>query len=330
VAKMIQLSVVIPTCNRHELLSKLLQSILKQTLPQEYYEIIVVDNGSTDNTRYVFKQYADKIKNMVYIYDDHPGLHVGRHIGLKAARSEILVYVDDDIRAFPTWLEGIAESFKDSATVLVGGNNLPEYETVPPLWADELWSTTPWGKTLIHWSLLDFGLEHQQIDPNYVWGCNFAIRKPVLQDLGGFHPDAMPEHLLKYRGDGETAVTLKLAQKGYKAVFNPKASIYHFVPTSRMTLEYLYKRGYAQGISDSYTKIRYLGEGRDERSLNDSMVLKTKIMIKSIFYREQLCKKVVKRGYRDGYQFHQKEVNKDPELLKWVLKDHYMNLDGEI
>ena len=101
---MIRLSVIIPTRNRAEVLERALQSIVKQTLPTDEYEVIVIDNGSTDGTKVIVNNFHKSIKNLVYIYDEHPGLHVGRHRGLLVAKTDLLVYADDDIEALPTWL----------------------------------------------------------------------------------------------------------------------------------------------------------------------------------------------------------------------------------
>ena len=96
----------------------------------------------------------------------------------------------------------------------------------------------------------------QNHDPQLVWGCNFAIRKNILLNAGGFHPDGMPTNLLHYRGDGETHVSNYVEQKGLKCIFHPDASVYHKVTNERMTVKYFYNRGFNQGISYSFSRIR--------------------------------------------------------------------------
>ena len=126
------------------------------------------------------------------------------------------VFCDDDIKASPTWLEGILESFKDPEIKLVGGNNLPDYETKPPNWLLSLWIPVQWGRILPYYSLLDFNTEAIEISPYFVWGCNFAIRKSIIFELGGFNPDGMPKNLIKFRGDGETVVSKGILEKNYR------------------------------------------------------------------------------------------------------------------
>lgn len=322
---MINLSIIIPTRNRSVLLAKTLDSILIQTYPRDNFEVIVIDNGSTDSTFDTYKNYSEKFNNFKFLYDERPGLHIGRHIGLKYAKSEILVYADDDIKAFPTWLEGIAETFQDEKTVMVGGKCLPEYETLPPIWLEYLWQNNEYGKYLGYYSVLDFGNETKEISPRFVWGCNFSIRKQILLEANGFHPDSMPKDLIKFRGDGESSISDFVYKKKYKTIYNPKASVYHFVSSKRMTFEYLYERNFAQGISDSYSDIRKNKGVKSYlyRNLKECKFKLKKYINLMLPADDKKTKQVIETGVHDGYNFHQLEVLKDPQLLEWVLKDNY-------
>lgn len=327
------LSVIIPTRNRSSLLEKALQSLIAQTYSSDDFEVIIIDNGSTDETRNIVKSYREKLPHLLCAYEPSPGLHVGRHAGLRIARGDILVYADDDIEAFPTWLEGIAESFEDPSVALVGGNNLPRYETPPPPWAELLWNKTPFGRANGMYSILDFGNTIQEISPYYVWGCNFSICKEVLLKVGGFHPDGMPDEFLRYRGDGESAVSREILNSGYKTFFNPKASVYHFVPAKRTTPDYIHKRGYIQGISDSYTSIR------QDRKVDPKTAIRMSIFNQIHRFKTRVRGHIstgmqpydhYRSGWLKGYLYHQHEVSKDENLLAWVLRNDYFGENGEI
>ena len=129
---MIHLSVIIPTRNRSVLLDKTLQSISAQTFSADRFEVIIVDNGSTDETPAIANRYRGTLKNLKYFYEANPGLHVGRHCGLRESQGSILTYADDDIEAFPTWIEGIYESFLQEDVGIVGGKDVPLYEAPSP------------------------------------------------------------------------------------------------------------------------------------------------------------------------------------------------------
>lgn len=323
---MLELSIIIPTRNRPKLLKSVLQSLACQSFRKDGFEVLVVDNGTFSETVKATQSFFGSIKNLRYVKEFEPGLHNARHRGMREAKADILVFADDDIETFPSWLDGIKESFADPAVALVGGKNLPEFEVTPPEWVKELWVNTCWGKILGHYSLLDFGDICMEIPPEYVWGCNFSIRKDILEQIGGFHPDGMPDNLLKFRGDGETSVSMAVRSLGYKAFYNPKASVYHRVTLERLTLEYLYKRSFAQGISDSYTLIRGNG-GKIILAMPVFIYRRIKEFLALTLNAPSVdmynVSKSIRNGYWDGVAYHVNEVKKDAALLKWVLKTDY-------
>lgn len=339
------ISVIIPTRNRASLLEKFLLSLKNQTLAIFNYEVIIVDNGSTDSTKSLVEKYIPIITNLKYIFEPNPGLHSGRHRGFLESQGEILVYGDDDIEAFPQWLETIYHSFQENPEVaMMGGKNLPQFESNPPQWLEKMWQPNQSGEQILGYlSILNLGDEIKLISPYYIFGCNFAIRRLVLQEAGGFHPDGMPQELIKYRGDGESYVSSYVQKKSYQALYHPDASVYHWVSNKRMTLEYFCLRAYNQGISDSYTKIRAgleqeqnVGNKYSSVSLMDRLKrgyrkilnLGRKMKNKTSYPNNvdvelQNIKQKIASGYQDGFNFHQQAVKNDAQLLAWVLRPNY-------
>lgn len=312
------LSIVIPTRNRAFYLQQALASIITQTYPRDFFEVIVVDNGSTDNTRQVVEAFQQQLRNVRYFYDATPGLHVGRHLGMKMAKSDILVYADDDIEAFPTWLQAISESFQNQDVALVGGKNLPKFEVAPPEWIKKMWKPDKNSHKIIGYlSILDLGNEIKTINPHLVFGCNFSIKKAILLEAGGFHPDAMPQEMIRYRGDGETHVSQYILTRSYKALYHPNASVYHLVSSNRITEAYFRKRSYNQGISDAYTYIR--------SGFDNSLKQRVRLLIRVLlpFLQLNSIKIRLQKAYLTGYSLHRKEVMSDHALYDWVMKDNY-------
>lgn len=317
------LSVIIPTRNRAKYLKDALDSITKQTYPAHLFEVIVSDNGSTDNTKQIVESFNQNIMNLLYYYDPTPGLHVGRHLGMRMAHSDILAYADDDIEAFPTWLETIAENFKNPEVVLVGGKNLPKFESVPPQWIQKLWEKdNDDNRYLGYLSIIDLGNARKEINPSHVFGCNFSVRKSILLEAGGFHPDAMPEDMIRFRGDGESHISRFIEKKRYKTVYHPKASVYHNVPKERLTEKYFCKRAYRQGISDSYSCLR---NGRNPSRFRAGRIMN---LLRSPGFQWALLDKRQRRianAYRQGFLMHQYEASRDASLYHWIMKEHYRN-----
>ena len=329
------LSVIIPTRNRASFLDGALNSLCNQSCSSDLFEVIVIDNGSTDATFQICKKYKSKILNYRFFLKPNPGLHIGRHLGARKAKGEILVYIDDDIVADKGWLQAIANAFKDDSVALAGGKILPKWEGDIPDWLKYFERYNEHGWWLGYLSLLDFGNEVKEIPPHFVFGCNFSIRKNVLFDCGGFHPDAMPQELIRFRGDGETGLSIKISQKKFKTLYVPSALVYHRVPKDRLTVDYFCRRAFNQGVSDSYTTIRRNGAVKIPHKKNPAWEWKTPLRYckRAILRLQQLAvqkkdpyrkvKDQVQSAYKAGYSFHQKEVRNDPELLNWVLKEDY-------
>ncbi|MCZ2223451.1 MAG: glycosyltransferase family 2 protein [Chitinophagales bacterium] len=213
------ISIIIPTFNRADQLNRTLFSLVELKTPKHLFEIIIVDNGSTDKTKEVIEKYINQNKGFTikYFYDDIPGLLTGRHRGAKEAKGEILTFIDDDILVSETWLNTIYSVMSSRVDIgFLTGPNLPLYESYPPTWLNYFWSNHQYGKTCGWLSLLDFGNEIKEISPNYVWGLNFTVRKNVFQQLGGFHPDNISKEFQHFQGDGETGLTLKAIEQSIK------------------------------------------------------------------------------------------------------------------
>lgn len=246
---MIQVSVIIPTHNRSEYLRNTIISLQEQNFPKYEYEIVVVDNNSTDNTPQVVEACDRKgKKEVVYVKEPEVGLHNARHAGAKAAEGEILAYVDDDVICDKNWLSELVKHYADPEVGCVGGKILPKWEAEPPKWVKQYPS---------YLSLLDLGDEVKELKTLKIYGCNFSIRRSLLFEVGGFNPDAFcDKKLIWYRGDGETGLLRKVLATGRKIIHTPYAIVWHVIPESRLTISYFKKRFFIQGISSSFSAYR--------------------------------------------------------------------------
>lgn len=332
---MIAASVVVPTRNRAARLRRCLASLAAQTLPAERFEVIVVDNGSSDDTAAVARSFGDRL-TLRLLHEDEPGLHVGRHAGWRAARSAVLMFCDDDIEAAPGWVQAVVRRFDDPAVALVGGNNHPAWEGAPPAWLERWWQRPAGhGRALGYLSILDFGAGSFEIDPVWVWGCNFSVRASALERARGFHPDAMPRERLRLRGDGESHVANVVRASGAKTVFDAAASVHHLVDAERMSTHYIEQRAFGQGISDSYAAMRRAGGLRAHwraplrRALAPLRDRRVVGWFSGWFGGDTVAtewRRVLagaRRGYAEGWAFHRRAVRDDPALLAWVLKEDY-------
>ena len=164
-------------------------------------------------------------------------------------------------------------------------------------------------------------------------------------DLGGFHPDGMPENQLRFRGDGETGLMMKFNEKGLRSFYDPRSTAYHIIGPERMTVEYFCQRAFTQGISDSFTRARAEQGLCDPSSFLPSKPesLPKRLLKKS--FREifiatarrasnlisprkkdphELIKREISKAYRRGWYFHLEELKKHQTLRDYVLKENYL------
>lgn len=328
---MIELSVIIPTRNRAVRLRRLLEALCGQTFPPDRFEVVVVDNGSNDETPAVVDELAGSVRYALrYLREDTPGLHRGRHAGWHAARAELLVFADDDVVPTSSWLAAVRETFESPEVALIGGKNLPDWAVPPPAWLLRMWERRG-PRCIPQLSVLDLGEERLEVDPLYVWGCNFSVRKQILAAARGFNPDAMPPDLLHLRGDGETHVSRFVARAGLIAVYDPRASVCHAVPAERMTMAYFRQRAFAEGVSASFAGLR--GERADPgllmraarrflATLAGSSTAST-LMQRLLPVRLYLPVVVAEAQWR-GYQWHRRLFATDPIVREWVSRSDFL------
>lgn len=316
------ISVIVPTRNRCQSVERSIRGVLATEAHDIEYEIVVVDNGSTDSTRMAVENLMSHDRRVRYYYEENPGLHNARHRGAKEARGSVLAYIDDDVLVSEHWLQGLHEAFRDPSVCLATGSILPFYEADPPEWFDLHWSSFPFGRAMGWLSLVEYCPETQHVEPEYVFGSNFVVRKDVLVECRGFHPDSMPEDLLIYRGDGETGLAQAISGFGHKAAVNTRATVFHVIEKERLTEKYLYKRAFSQGVSYSYSQVR---AGRT------FMVLRFAIRIARIYFRLLRETRLLHRSkvliwlhYARGFLFHQRNILFDRGLTQWIRQESYM------
>lgn len=181
-----RLSVVMCTYNRGELLEGAIRCVLAQdegiTPP---YELIVVDNNSTDRTRDVVSRIAAGDRRLRYLFEPRQGLSYARNAAIREARGAMIAFTDDDVRAEPDWVASILRSFDDYPEAdMVGGRVLPVWPAPPPAWL-----------TRDHWAplaLVDHGdtaIAVTKNRPICLVGANVAFRRAVFEAVGLFGID---------------------------------------------------------------------------------------------------------------------------------------------
>ena len=202
------------------------------------FEVIVVDDGSTDATATIAARYGMRV-----ISTPNRGLSAARNTGWEAATGEIVAYIDDDAYPDPHWLRYLAATFLDTNHVGVGGPNLPPPGDGP---IAECVASAPGGP--VHVLISDQVAEH-------IPGCNMAFRRDALEAIGGFDP--------RYRTAGDDVdVCWRLQERGWTLGFHPAAVVWHHRRNSvRMYWKQQVGYGRAEALLESKWPDRYNGWG---------------------------------------------------------------------
>jgi glycosyltransferase involved in cell wall biosynthesis len=243
-------SIIIPTYKKPDSLRLTIESLWKLDYPRNNFEIIIVDNNSSDDTKEVVTELIAKSPvEMRYLLEKKPGLMFAHHAGAKVAKGKILYFTDDDVIVTKSVLKEIEKMFKiDNRIACVTGKILPIWEKEPPEWIlkyfnNYMLSVNPNVKEKLLIAPYDVG----------VFSCHEAIKRAVLFEAGGFNPDYAGNKML---GDGETGLSIKLEKLRYLFAYTDKAIIYNFVPVSRLTQKYMNHRFVVQGRAQSYTDLK--------------------------------------------------------------------------
>lgn len=223
-------SVVIPVYNRQDFVSVCLASLCSQTYPLERYEILLVDDGSTDGTSERAREMLRGWPGAFQIIEKaNEGPASARNAGIKASQADVIAFIDSDCVAEASWLEQLVETLVASDADGVGG---PLVNIVPKGWVAQYLDAA---------SFFRHRVRHGQVD--YLLTANVAFRRSVLVSVNGFS---------QYKGVwGEDAdLSFRLIQEGYTLVLAEQGIVTHYgTPVSlRGLVKDLYHYGYGNSV----------------------------------------------------------------------------------
>lgn len=241
-----QISAIICTHNRAAYLGAAIDSLLAQNFAGEY-EIIVVDNASTDHTRQIVAARSSHL-HLRYVYEPALGLSVARNTGAKLAQAGILAYLDDDAIASSSWLAELYAAYQAHPELAIAGGR------VTLLWTDTA-QTPNWlsARLAANLGAYDLGSEFLWIDQPALTprGLNYSIRRSFLDQVGGFDVKLgrVGTNLLS---NEELHMTELALEQGWQVAYLPEAHVAHHVAPERLHRSWFLSRGWWQGISECY------------------------------------------------------------------------------
>lgn len=238
------ISVVVCTYNRSNLLRRAVQSLIEQTLARSLYEIVVVDNCSSDDTKEVITSLQQQHSgvNIELIKEANQGHNYVRNAGVREAKGKFIAFLDDDAYADKNWLTMILDCFGriKPEPVVVGGVVKPFYLSPKLSWFKDKYEIRSWGEK-----------ERFLKEGESFSGSNMIFQKEIILKYDGFESYAGMRGNYMHLGD-ETGLFEKL-WKGYGnknfMFYSPKIIVYHAVFAYKMSVSYQLKRSFVAGQS---------------------------------------------------------------------------------
>jgi glycosyltransferase involved in cell wall biosynthesis len=228
-------TVAIITYNRSRYLRETLAGLALQDYPAGEWELLVVDNNSTDGTADVVASFSGSEAPPRRIVETRQGLDHGRNRAIAEARGDVVVLADDDILMQPDWLSqlvGPIESDKARAIGVVGGEVVPVFPDGLPPWLEGAHGP------------LGFRGDAGPLAPGQApMGANFAFPKWVFGRVGAFKTELDRQGSSLF-GGGDSDMIRRVRAAGLEAWFVPGARVLHQMPAARLTLKYALRHAF--------------------------------------------------------------------------------------
>lgn len=249
------ISLVICTYNREKYLGAALDRIAANDCPVEDYEIVLVDNNSSDSTPEICRSFAESNPelNFRYFLETSQGLSHARNRGIRESVGDIIVFLDDDSMVEADYLRNLQRSLDDCPQAdAFGGCIHPLFESgKEPEWLCK------WTYSWV--SAIDLGGQMQQFTSKYPIGANMGFRRRALDRVGDFNT-SLGRTLKNLMGGEEKDIFARVKAAGMQIWYFPDIRVQHVIPESRTTRDYIVRFAKGIGLSE-YNRCKGMGTG---------------------------------------------------------------------
>jgi L-malate glycosyltransferase len=233
------LTVLLATRNRSKLFASVLESFTRLQAPASGWKLVVVDNGSTDQTPQVLASFANRLP-LHLLAEPRLGKNFALNSGLALIEGDLTVLTDDDVFPNPDWLIQLRTATDAQPDFSIfGGAVVPHWELPPPSWIDWADQGAAFAITPTEW-------KDGPIAANCIWGPNMAVRSNVFQSGIRFDTSMGPRGA-NYLQGGDTELTRRLNSIGHKAWHVHGAVVQHFIRKDQLDKDWVMRRAIRHG-----------------------------------------------------------------------------------
>jgi len=229
------ISIIVPVFNAEKTIKRCLNALTKQTYQNEKYEIIVVDNDSTDNSANIIREFPVVLLSEKRAHNSY----MARNRGLSHAKGEILAFIDADCIADKNWLKNLVKPFQDESVGVVAG---------------EVLSDKPRNLVQGFYEYSEFLKQGKKVTSKIaaLGAGNTALRKNIFDIVGTFDAD------FRWGGDNDLGIRIQ-KETNYLIKFAENARVYH---THRASLKGLIKHAYTYGLGKGRFRVKHSAQNK--------------------------------------------------------------------
>jgi glycosyltransferase involved in cell wall biosynthesis len=229
-------SIVLCTYNRPLSLRVTLDALNAQRTPFDLrWELLVIDNNSTDSTRGVIEEFAARARMPVrHVFEPAQGLSHARNVGVAESEGAVVAFTDDDVHPASDWVAKIVSTMSKTGADVLGGRILAAWDGPAPAWLRD-----PAFQGLL--TIMDDPRRTEVLNAHRrpcVWGANMAFRRTVLERIGPFDTRRGICGRRRYGGE-ETEFVARALAAGYRVIYDPSVVVWHRIGRDRMRIAYL-------------------------------------------------------------------------------------------
>ena len=239
-------SIVVSTYNRCDFLEDCIKSYNEQDCDKSLFEVLIINNNSTDETESISKELIQKYPevDVRYMVETDQGLSYGRNRGIKESKFDLIHFFDDDAVATPNYISTILDTFKRYPEVkATGGKILLNYFEGRPKWASVYMESI--------FGLFDIGDNEIEFPrKNYPRGSNMTFKRELFDEVGAFDVSLGRKGKIMLGGE-EKEMFQRVYESGASVIYNPLTVCYHAVPEPRTRPEFVKNQVFGIGASEN-------------------------------------------------------------------------------
>jgi glucosyl-dolichyl phosphate glucuronosyltransferase len=286
----LDITAILCTCNRMDTLTETLETLAASQLPDSIsWEVLVVDNNSTDKTRELVQSFSDRYPGRFrYLFEPKPGKCNALNSGIGSAYGEVLAFVDDDVTVDPKWLQNLTAPLLRHECAGVAGRILPAQAFPLPSWLS--WKHSVDGfqpdPLAVLCARFDLGDQARDLDFDHApYGANMAFPRPMFEKYGGFRLDLGPRPKSQIRNE-DMEFGRRLINGGERLRYEPSAVVHHPVPLGRISKQFFLSWWFDYGrasIIERGERANVIGIPWDYLSLLRRVTVMSGMMLRGMF-----------------------------------------------